>query len=209
MTANPMELESEEGEAAAAALLFRRVAVQRRRLAAASAPGRRRRAMNRGSVPGHRPNSKHNFDSGLDSIMRDYFGINSAAPMYDEKDVEHRFRVPRTVFLRIFDAVMDQPSFCQRMTETGRPQAHTMQKVVGAFRVMAYGEAYDRADKYCRLSRSSIVVAAKELISFIVRRFSPDYFRQPTTEEVWAIMARNAERGLPGRIGSIDCSYWR
>lgn len=203
------ELDAEEEEAVAAALMLRRAAARRRRAAAAGAPGRRRRAMYRGSVPGRRPNKKRDFNLGLRSIMRDYFGVDGKDPVYDEADFERRFRVPRTVFMRIFDAIKDQPSFRQRINATGRPQAHPLQKVVAAFRVIAYGEAYDRTDEYVRLSRSTIAVATKKLMSFIVRRFTPEYLRQPTKEELLAILKRNAERGLPGCIGSIDCSHWR
>lgn len=141
--------------------------------------------------------------------MRDNFGFDSQAPVYNEEDFQRRFRVPRDVFLRILDAVKDQPSVWQRINATGRPQAHPMPKVVAVFRVIADGAAYDRADKYVRLSRSSIAVATKNLMSFIVRRFSPLYLRQPTEDKLRAIMKRNAERGLPGCIGSIDCSHWR
>lgn len=191
----------------AAILAVRRAAARRRRLASAGAAGRRRRAKYQGSVLGRRPNKRRDFESGYKNITRDHFGVDDAPPVYDEADFERRFRVPKAIFLRVYEAVRDQPSFRQSVNATGRMQAHPMQKVVAAFRVMAYGEAYDRADEYVRLSRSTISAATKKLMSFIVRRFLPQYLRQPTVAEVTAIMERNAERGLPGCIGSIDCSH--
>ena len=60
--------------------------------------------------------------------------------MYDEVDFERRFRVPLSVFLRIYHTVKGRPFFAQRINATGRPQAHPLRKVVAAFRVIAYGE---------------------------------------------------------------------
>jgi len=66
-----------------------------------------------GSGPGRRPNKRRNFRSGLRAILRDYFGLNGDPPVYFEGDFERRFRVPRSVFLRIYKAVKDRPFFCR------------------------------------------------------------------------------------------------
>ena len=161
-----------------------------------------------GSVPGRRPNKRRNFRSGLRAILRDYFGLNGEPPVYNEGDFERRFRVPRSVFLRIYNAVKDRPFFAQRINATGRLQAHPLQKVVAAFRVIAYGEAPDRTDEYVRLSASTIAMSVRELMRFIVDEFGPSYLRPPTTEELQRILTRNAERGMPGCMGSLDCSHW-
>jgi len=82
----------------------------------------------------------------LRAILRDCFGLNGEPPVYDEGDFEHRFRVLCRVFLRVYNAVKDLPFFAQRINATGRLQAHPLQKVVAAFRVIAYGETPDRTD---------------------------------------------------------------
>jgi len=110
-----------------------------------------------GFVTGRRPNKPRNFRSGSRAILRDYFGLNRDPPVYNEGDFERRFRVPRSVFLRIYNAVKDRPSFAQRINATGRLQAHPLRKVVAAFRVIAYGEAPDRTDEYVRLSASTLL----------------------------------------------------
>jgi len=43
---------------------------------------------------------------------------------------------------------------------------------------------------------------------FIVDEFGASYLRSPTPEELQRTLTRNAERGLPGCIGSLDCSHW-
>jgi len=42
----------------------------------------------------------------------------------------------------------------------------------------------------------------------IVDEFGPSYLRPPTPEELQRILTRNAERGMPGYMGSLDCSHW-
>ena len=84
-----------------------------------------------GSVPRRRPNKHRDFRSGLRAILRDYFDVNGAPPVYDEADFERRFRVPRSVFLRIYHAVKDRPFIALRINATGRPQAHPLQEGSG------------------------------------------------------------------------------
>lgn len=48
----------------------------------------------------------------------------------------------------------------------------------------------------------------KKLVAFIVEEHSPTYQRAINDEELDLILRRNAERGLPGCIGSLDCSHW-
>jgi len=59
-----------------------------------------------------------------------------------------------------------------------------------------------------RLSASTIAMSVRDLIQFIVNEFGPSYLRSPTPEERQRILTRNAECGMPGCIGSLDCSHW-
>lgn len=176
--------------------------IQRRRLM--SRITRRRR----GSLPGRRPNKARDFSSGLNAIMRDYFGVDGQEPVYDDVDFVRRFRVPRVVFWRIYNDIKHEPWWEQRPNATGLLQSHPLQKLVGAFRVLAYGESPDRTDEYVRLSKSTVSIAVKRLVAFILRKYQSEYLRAPTNDDLQRIMRRNAERGFPGCIGSLDCSHW-
>ena len=116
--------------------------------------------------------------------------------------------MPRPVFNRLFRAIHDQPGWRRTVNATGRPQAHDIQKVSAALRVLGYGEPFDRSDEYMRLSRSSIDVYTRRLTHFIIDKWESTYLRRPTAEELEHILRRNAARGLPGCIGSIDCTHW-
>jgi len=79
--------------------------------------------------------------------------------------------------------------------------------VVAAFRVIAYGEADDRADEYVRLSRTVIPKSTKLLMEFIVKRWGPTYQRRPNQDALNTILERNKKRGMPGCMGSLDCCH--
>ena len=151
-----------------------------------------------GSNAGHPPNKRRDFAAGLFNIQRDYFGVNAVAPIYDDRAFETRFRVPRSVFRRVYQAVKNEPFFQQRINATGRLQAHPLQKVVTPFRVIASGETADRADEYVRLSRSTVAQATTLLLEFIVLRWRPTYLRRPYNLDLKKMMERNAGRGFPG-----------
>jgi len=162
----------------------------------------------RGSTTGRRGNKRRDIAAGLQCILRDYFGVGGLPPIYDERDFETRFRVPRAVLRRAYMAVKEEPFFQWRINATCKLQAHPLQKVVAAFRVIAYGKAADRADEYVRLSRTTIATSNKLLMDFIVKRLGPTYLRRPNQDELNKIMERNKERGMPGCIGSLDCCHW-
>lgn len=109
---------------------------RRRRRSLALQPGVARTL--RGSTPWRRSNQFHDFDAGAERIMRDYMGFAGEPPVYNEVDFERRFRVPRSVFMTIFDSVKDLEVWKQTSNTTGKPQSHPSQKVVAAFRVFAY-----------------------------------------------------------------------
>eukprot|EP00168_Porphyra_purpurea_P017358 TRINITY_DN5974_c0_g1_i4.p3 TRINITY_DN5974_c0_g1~~TRINITY_DN5974_c0_g1_i4.p3 ORF type:complete len:207 (-),score=25.58 TRINITY_DN5974_c0_g1_i4:962-1582(-) len=161
-----------------------------------------------GSRRGRLSNRKRGFDMGAHAISRDSFGVDGERPVYGEGDFERRFRMPRPVFNRLFRAIHDQPYRRSSINATGRPQAHAIQKVSGALRVLGYGEPFDLPDEYCRLSRSTIDEATRRLMEFIVTKWESSYLRRPTDEELHHILTRNAACGLPGCMGSIDCTHW-
>jgi len=168
----------------------------------------RHRRHNRGYVRGRWPNKRRDFAAGVFNIQRDYFGVNAVPQVFDDRYFETRFRVPRSVFRSIHLVVMDEPFFQQRINATGCLQDHPLQKVVAAFRVIAYGEAADCSDEYVRLSRSTVAQATNLLLEFIVRWWETTYRRRPNQSELKKRMKRNAERGFPGCMGSLDCTHW-
>jgi len=76
-----------------------------------------------GSVAGRRANRPRDFDEGMRGIMPDYFGVDGQPPVHGEETFERRFRVPRSVFMRIDDAIRDRPFRRQSTNATRQSQA--------------------------------------------------------------------------------------
>lgn len=191
-----------------AAVLAAQLSLRRRRhcIALSGAVARRRRRG--GSVPGRRANRLRCFDRGFDNIQRDYFGLDGYPPFYGDADFETRFHVPRSVFMAVFDDVKDLPYWKRTINTSGRPQAYALRKVVAAFRVLAYGEAADRPDEYLRLAKSTTAFATQMLVDHLVDNYEADYLRPPNEQELAHCLDRNAQRGMPWCMGSIDSSHW-
>eukprot|EP00170_Pyropia_yezoensis_P001905 contig_8164_g1909 len=177
-----------------------------RRRARASRRARRRRF--RGSPRGRGANKQRDFALGVHLILKDYFGLSGAPPVYSESDFERRFCVPRQLFVRIYRALCERPWWKQSLNATGFLQSHPLQKLVGAFRVLAHGEATYRADEYGRVSVSTNELTVKRLLTFLKDEFGSIYLHPPNNAELAIILRRNAARGMPGCTGSLDCSQW-
>jgi len=117
--------------------------------------------------------------------------------------------MPRAVFKRLYTAVRNEPWWRRSIYTTGRLQSYPMQKLLAALRVFRYGNPYDHPDEYCRLSPSTIAEATRRLTNFIFDTWQATYLRRPTEDILKHNLTRNAARGMPGCIGSIDCTHWQ
>lgn len=106
------------------------------------------------------------------------------------------------------EGTKEQPSWRQRGNATEQMQAHPVQKLMGAFRVLAYGQPADRTDEYVRLYSSTIDEATRKLVGYLVDRYQASYLGPLTDIELRKILKRNDTCGMPGCMGSLDCSHW-
>lgn len=197
--------EQEDIEAALAVAAH--LSFMRRHRSRVRATRQEKRPRYRGSARG-RQNKPRDFAFGMFCILSDSFGVNGAPPVYSEAYIERRFRVPRAVLDRVYRALKDRLWWAQKVNATGQRQAHPLQKLVAAFPVLGYGEATDRADKYCSISSTAIKIAVKMLVVFIGDEIGGEYLRPPNDVELDVLLKRNAERAMPGCIESLHCSQW-
>jgi len=174
--------EGSADELLAAVIGARSLFLTRRHRRNAAQRARRRRFV--GSVAGRRANRPRDFDQGMRGIMRDYIGVDGQPPVYGEETFERRFRVPRSLFMSVYEAICDRPCGRQSINATRRPRAHVLQKLVAAFCVAAYWGSYNRADEYVRLSNFTTDVATKKLIEFITEEGESVYRRPPIEGEI-------------------------
>jgi len=152
--------------------------------------------------------------------MRDYFGVDERPPVFDEKDFERRFRLPRGVFDRLYRGLLCALYFQQSLNATGKPQSTTLQKLTAALRVLAFGVAYDSLDEHFRLSETTACETVHRLSEttacetvhrfarFVIEKYKPVHLHVPTLADLQRVMGVYEEAGFPGCMGCVDCSLW-
>ena len=159
-----------------------------------------------GSRPGKRSNVDRGVRFGAERIYRDYF---SAVPTYGELHFQRRYRMPRSLFLRIHDSILEKdPYFCERQDATKKLGASSYQKMTAAIRMLAYGASSDSLDEYCRISETTAKICMKKFCDDVYEIFGREYLRMPTAQDLIRIQEASARQGFPGCIGSLDCMHW-
>ena len=83
---------------------------------------------------------------GEKRLMTDYF---VERPTYTPEVFRRRFRMQKSLFLRIVEAITTNDEyFQQRPDATGRQSLSPLQKCTATIRVLAYGSSYDGVDEY-------------------------------------------------------------
>ena len=115
----------------------------------------------------------------------------------------------RHVFMRIMNAVEEHDEyFVQKRNAAGTLGLSCLQKVVAAFRLLAYGVAADALDEYIRIGESTALEALRKFAVAVVEIFGQEYMRLPNEEDTARLLEIRASRGFPGMLGSIDCMHW-
>ena len=159
-----------------------------------------------GSIPGHVviQRDRENADRNL---FNDYF---SETPRYNDIMFRRRYRMSRSLFLRIVDAVKGHDNyFEQRRDGLGRLGLSTLQKVTAVFRMLAYGVPADATDEYVKIGESTAIESMKRFCRAIVEIFAEQYLRSPTANDVARLLYVGKQRGFPGMLGSLDCMHWK
>ncbi|XP_020262325.1 putative nuclease HARBI1 [Asparagus officinalis] len=159
-----------------------------------------------GSVPGHLVINRGR-EEGNSRLYHDYFSDN---PTYGANLFRRRFRMHRSLFLRIVEAVRDHDNFfIQKMDGVSKLGLSTLQKVTSAFRMLAYGTSADSTDEYVRIGESTAIVCLKRFCRATVEVYGDEYLRTPNVDDVARLLQKGEERGFPGMLGSLDCMHWQ
>ncbi|XP_021314674.1 uncharacterized protein LOC110434616 [Sorghum bicolor] len=162
-------------------------------------------ACHRGSVEGHRVVNRDR-QSGHCRLYEDYFSDN---PTYGPSYFRRRFRMRRHVFVRIMNAIeMYDDYFVQKRNAAGTLGLSCLQKVVAAFRMLAYGVAADAMDDYIRIGETTALESLRKFVRAIVKVFGHEYLRLPNEDDTARLLEIGESRGFPGMLGSIDCMHW-
>ncbi|KAL5741210.1 hypothetical protein ACOSP7_027942 [Xanthoceras sorbifolium] len=147
----------------------------------------------RGSIPGH--NVIHRGrEEAVHNIWSDYFAEN---PRYNELMFRRRFRMDRSLFLRIANEVERHDNyFVQRRDGLGRLGLSSLQKITSVFRMLAYGVQEDSTDEYIKIGESTIIESMKRFCRAVVEVFGERYLRSPNAYDVARLLQIGEKRGL-------------
>jgi hypothetical protein len=159
-----------------------------------------------GSKPGKRPNKFRNRLDGAYRLHADYFAQD---PVYDEIDFRRRFRMRKSLFVRVHNQVLAKNAyFTQRRDACGILGLNSFQKITAAVRMLAYGSPADQLDEVVRMGGQTILDSLREFTTTVISVFGKQYLRAPTQADLERILTTNANRGFPGMIGSVECMHW-
>jgi hypothetical protein len=150
---------------------------------------------------------RRDFVQATERIFRDYF---VEPPLYPPNMFRRRFRMSRPLFLRIKSMLeATEPYFVQRRNAAGRLGLSSLQKMIAAIRMLAYGTMADLCDEYVKIGESTAMKCLKKFVKTVVSNFSEEYLRSPTNNDIARLLALGKSRGFPGMLGSIDCMHWK
>ena len=160
-----------------------------------------------GSRPGRAKNKNRDFLGAHQRFMTNYFSGNDSK--YNEEDFEKRFRLPREVFLRIYEQVSGEDPFVQKQDMFGNPGISPIVRLVACLRKLAYGGPSDRDDENLEISKASIDKSYKIFCKIVKQKFSSQYLnRRPNPIELHRLQRINRGRGFPGLFASWDCKHF-
>ncbi|XP_020256304.1 uncharacterized protein LOC109833153 [Asparagus officinalis] len=168
------------------------------------------RSKRTGSVPGHLV-INGGREEGNSRLYHDYFSDN---PTYGANLFRRRFRMNRSLFLRIVEAVREHDNFfVQKMDGVGKLRLSTLQKVTSAFRMLAYGTSADSTDEYVRIGESTAIVCLKRFCRAVVEVYGDEYLRPPmsTMLQAWAGQYSGRHGGptiILEEVASYDLWIW-
>jgi Plant transposon protein len=172
-----------------------------------------------GSAPGKSGNVERNFEGTHRHYMLKYFwphtqvrpNTSSYSPRVSEKIFERRFRMPRSVFNRVFEGVVRSSPYMRKgltPDATGKLGISPLMKVIAALKQLAYGIPADLCDDMFGISESTASQCMLDFCKHVIAVFGATYLREPTGDDLKAIERRFRATGLPGCIGCVDCAGW-
>ncbi|XP_026419468.1 uncharacterized protein LOC113315402 [Papaver somniferum] len=100
------------------------------------------------------------------------------------------------------------PEWHQRPDATGTMGHSPHMKLVTVMKCLCKSTAADSADDYTRMGATTIYKYLKIFFHTICMTFGERYLREPTPGDVQRLLTKNADRGFPGMLGSVDYMQW-
>ncbi|XP_030925833.1 uncharacterized protein LOC115952740 [Quercus lobata] len=155
----------------------------------------------------HRQYIDRNHLAGHRRLYDDYF---AEEPVYPPKLLQRRFRMRRSLFLRIlFKVEAHELYFIQKRNAAKKLGLSPLQKMTVALRMLAYGVAADFMDEYVRITETTAITSMKKFVATVVAIFSEEYLRSLNNEDIARLLAHGQNCGFLSMLGSIDSMHWK
>ncbi|XP_047964996.1 uncharacterized protein LOC125209443 [Salvia hispanica] len=139
---------------------------------------------------------------GAERLINVYFSPN---PTYGPEVFRRRFRMHKSVFLRIVeDVTANDEYFQERRDATGKQSLSSLQKCTGAMRVLAYGTSSDVVDEYLRMSSTVTRGSLIHFVEGVISCFGATYLRRPTEQDLARLLYVANERGFSDSCNDIN-----
>ncbi|XP_020266214.1 uncharacterized protein LOC109841676 [Asparagus officinalis] len=134
-----------------------------------------------GSILGHAVINRDR-ETAHQNLVIDYFADN---PRFGEDMFRRRYRMSRSLFLRIVDAVKDHDYYFQQRSDgLGRMGLSPLQKVTAVFRMLAYGLPADATDGYVKIGESTAIESMTKFYRAMVEIFAERYLQTPNANDI-------------------------
>ena len=139
------------------------------------------------SQPKRRRFIQRNHLVGHERFFLDYF---ASAPIYSLALFRRKFRMKRSLFLRIQSKVKSHDSyFVQKRNSANKLGLSSLQKITAALRMLAYGVSSDLIDEYVRIGETTALESLKKYVTTVIDVFSEEYLRKPNNEDIVKLLA--------------------
>ncbi|XP_030946014.1 uncharacterized protein LOC115970534 [Quercus lobata] len=153
----------------------------------------------------HRRYIDHNHLAGHRRLYDDYF---AEEPIYPPELFQRRFRMRRSLFLRIiFKVEAHEPYFIQKRNAAKKLSLSPLQKMTTALRILAYGIVADSMDEYVRIAKSTAITSMKKFVAAMIVILSEEYLRSPNNEDIVRLLAHGQNRGFPANYSINGHDY--
>ena len=150
---------------------------------------------------------RHNHLVGHERHFLDYF---ARTPIYQPALFRRRIQMKRSLFLCIQSKVEAHDSyFVQKRNSANKLGLSSLQKIIVALRMLAYGVSGNLMDEYVWIGETTALESLKKFVTVIIDVFSEEYLRKPNNEDIARLLAHCECQGFPCMLGSIDCMHWK
>ena len=143
---------------------------------------------------------RRNHFVGHERNFLDYF---APTPIYQPTLFHRRFRMKRSLFLRIQSKREAHDSyFVQKRNSAKKFGLSSLQKIIAALRMLVYGVLGDLIDEYVWIGETTALESLKKFVTAVIDVFSEEYLKKPNNEDIARLLVHGKHQGFPGMLDS-------